>query len=157
MDCAFYEKGTTGTVSDNWWKGCNSSTITSDANGLTFSNSTTTWCLFAINKPNTPKQSVSDLVEWNDFVMECTYHSATGSCSLDVRDSDSHLAQATIGTSAFADGDIIRLEYTNNVAKFYKNGEKLTTDKTNCIGDVMVRFSVKEGTLCISDVKVYPI
>ena len=157
-DAMFYDIGTSGTPNSEWWKTSQLS-LSSDNTGITASNSTSTTYYLAPNKPNTSKSSLSDLVEWDDFICEFTYHEATSSSGLmlETRDSNGNLNQRSLSLMSLTDGDIVKIVYTDNTLKYYKNDVQNGSDYTNCSGDVMIRFAITNNSLRFSNFKVYPI
>ncbi len=154
----FYDVGTSGTLNSEWWKSSQLS-LSSDNTGITASNSSSTTYYLAPNKPNTSKSSLSDLVEWDDFICKFTYHEATSSSGLmlETRDSNGNLNQRSLSLMNLTDGDIVKIVYTDNTLKYYKNDVQQGSNYTTCSGDVMIRFAITNNSIRFSNFKVYPI
>ena len=155
-DSQFYDSGTTGTPNTEWWKNNNSLQLTSDNNGLTASNSTSSTYYLAPNEIGTPKSSMSDLVDWNDFICEFTYRSHTGTINLELRDSGGNVGRITFNNLTLSDGDVFKIQYTNNTITATLNNTPLTVSGT-VSGDVMIRLAVLNANIVFKDFKVYPI
>lgn len=156
LDAQFYDSGTTGTPNTEWWKS-SSLTLTSDDTGLTATNDSSTTYYLSPNKVGTSKSQISDLVEWDEFACEFTYHEHSGGIFLETRDSNNQLNQRGFGVINASEGDVIKLVYTDNTLKYYKNDVQNGSNYTNCTGDVMIRFSITNGSIRFSNFKVYPI
>ena len=155
-DSQFYDSGTTGTPNTEWWKNNNSLQLTSDNNGLTASNSTSSTYYLAPNEIGTPKSSMSDLVDWNDFICEFTYRSHTGTINLELRDSGGNVGKIAFNNLTLSDGDVFKIQYTNNTITATLNNTPLTVSGT-VSGDVMIRLAVLNANIVFKDFKVYPI
>lgn len=155
----FYDVGTSGTLNSEWWKSSNSLSVSSDNTGIAASNSTTSTYYLAPNKPNTPKSGIGDLVDWNNFICEFTFHemSSTTVLYLETRDANSNINQKSLNSMNLTDGDTVKIVYTDNTLKYYKNDIQQGNDYTNCSGDVMIRLSIKNNSIRFSNFKVYPI
>ena len=156
LDCEFYDIGTTGTPNSEWWKS-SGITLTSGDTGLTATNDSSNTHYLSPNKVGTSKSQLSDLVEWDDFACEFTYHEHSGSIFLETRDSNNQINQRGFGVINPSEGDVIKIVYTGNTLKYYKNDVKQGNDYTDCSGDVMIRFSITNGSIRFSNFKVYPI
>ena len=156
IDAMFYDSGFTGTPNSDWWKSSNNITLTSGDDGLTATGSD----YIAPNKNGSSHSSMSDLVDWNDFVCEFTVHSisnTSNTCNLELRDANGNINRVYLSQWSLTDGDVVRVEYSGNVAKFYKNGVQQGSNQTSCSGVVMVRFNLTSNTLKFSNYKLYPI
>lgn len=155
-DSQFYDSGTTGTPNTEWWKNNNSLQLTSDNNGLNASNSTSSTYYLAPNEIGTPKSSMSDLVDWNNFICEFTYRSHTGTINLELRDSGGNVGRIAFNNLTLSDGDVFKIQYTNNTITATLNNTPLTVSGT-VSGDVMIRLAVLNANIVFKDFKVYPI
>lgn len=152
----FYDSCTTGTPNSEWWKSGGSLNVESSDNGITLTNSTSNTYYFSPNKYGTSKSSMTDLVEWNEFICEFRYISHTANIELQLRDGTGTLSRIYFSNLNLNNGDVIKLQYTNNTLTATVNGNPISfTGGTS--GDVMIRFAINNGTLVFKEYKVYPI
>ena len=102
---------------------------------------------------------MSDLVDWNDFICEFTYHEATSSSglTLQTRDANGQVNERSLSGMSLTDGDIVKIVYTNNTLKYYKNDVQQGSNYTHCTGHVMIRFGITNNSIRFTNFKVYPI
>ena len=150
----FYDNGVTGALNSDWWKSSSNITVTGSTTGITATNSTSSTYYLAPNKNGTSGSSMSDLVDWNDFICEFTHISHTGTTTIDLRNANGNVAQYSVGN--LTEGDKIRIQYTNNTITAYKN-ETPITFSSSITGDVMIRFAITNGSLTFKEFKVYSI
>lgn len=158
LDTWFYDDGVTGNLNTGWWKN-NNVQLSKDSNGITVTNSTSSTLLLSPNKEGTSTGSIADLTDWDNFICEFTYHEASSSSGLvlQTRDANAHVNERSLSSMSLTDGDIVKIVYTNNVLKYYKNDVQQGSDYTNCSGDVMIRFSISNNSLRFSNFKVYSV
>ena len=154
LDVQWYDIGTTGTPNSKWGKS-GDMTLVSDATGLIITNDTSVYYSLYPRKYEPPKKLD---MSWNDFVCEFTYHESSNPSKIILRLSDSEgMDSILLSEMNLTDGDVVKIEHTNNITRFYKNNVQQGSDRTGCSGDVLIRFAIKSASLRFSHFMIYPI
>ena len=154
-DCIMYETGTGSSVNAMIrWSGSSSVTPTND--GLSMVNNGSSGTTYVgIDKEGT-SSSVTDWIEWEDFVFEFEAVSNDG-CVFQLRPATSTMVQYYLNN--LTAGDIFRAEYTNGTVKLFKNNVQQGGDYSFTDGELTaIRFGIPNGkSATIKNITLYPI
>lgn len=157
LDCLFYDTLTTGTV-PSMIKKTGSMELTSDDNGLTMNNSTTSYQYVGFDKEKS-SSTLSDWIDWIDFAFEFELISSENpsSSTVELRPQTSSARQYLL--SGFSNNDKIKIEYRNDGSiKQFKNDVLQSTYSFKANELTSIRFMVqKNAKIIIKNVKIWSI
>ena len=157
VDCILAYDGTSSPIPSIIQKSNNTYvSMVADNTGLTLSNSHSSSTYYVGLDKEGSSSSVSDWIDWKDVIFEFEYISSTGNPSVTVRPQSS--STKSYSFSNCSNGDIIRLETSNDEITIYKNGESVANGTLESDELVSMRLNITASSnVTIKNLKLYSI
>lgn len=159
LDTSFYDTGIYGTSNNNWQYNSSylTKTVETDGTGTLVENTTTgtTYRPYQVDL-----QSDSNPFDFDvPFAMEFDVVSLTNNILIIMISNDNQDGSVSFSYAGFTAGSTCKIEYSNGVFKFYKDGVPSATDRSFTLtGKVRLGFSLKNDcSIKYKNFKVYPI